>query len=144
MLNTSDKILSRIPSARASMERRQQKAQESKDKLESRADRWGNMVETLLPISNKRRKKKKKKKARSKDKGTSTSEEDTTDRVVKELTRDSIHIMGTLLSLPVTFPFIVAAKWRQSWLETQAQGSLMILLIFINAQMTYRCWKRNY
>lgn len=112
---------------------RQQQAQESKAEVERKAKDWCGVVDSLFPVGNKHKRKKKK---TSKD--TSTSTKDPTDGIVEEPKQDSIRIMGALLSLPVTFPFIMAAKWRHSRLETRAEGILIILLTFIDVDMSYR------
>lgn len=111
-----------MPDAYNSVHSEHEQMQVNKDKMQRRADAWGNMAERLLPMSNKR--------SRLNSVSGGLTMVKINDEDSNKPPRSPLYVAGTLIALPVTIPFVLVAKSRQSSLEAQAQGWPIRLIAF--------------
>lgn len=125
--------MTKIPQAREAVETEHVQMKKRKGKEERKAENWGNMVERFLPIGQKRE--------RSIDHGIgysrSTAQESVQSEDQRMPARNSLHVAGALLSLPVTLPLVVVAKSRLSSSEAQVEGHSITPHIFAYTEMIY-------
>lgn len=106
------------------MEIEHKQDRQKKINAEKQAETWLNVADKFLPMGSKRKRGSSKKSGmKGKKKGIVMSREDVEKSSDKEPSRSPLHVAGALVSLPVTFPLVIAAKSKHSSFAAKANGN---------------------